>query len=124
MTNHPNRGPKGQQSNPSPQEIIAARQAAGLTQTEAGALVYSGCRAWQAWEAGERRMHPSTWELFLRKSAPVREPHLAFLACWGDDVGAGDTIGEAASADWLAACGWCRGSETASLPSAKIDVTK
>ncbi|HCP78955.1 MAG TPA: hypothetical protein DIU11_14880 [Pusillimonas sp.] len=58
------RGQKSPESNPEPLEIRAAREQAGLTQTEAGKLVYSTLRAWQRWESGERRMHPGLWELF------------------------------------------------------------
>ena len=68
MTNHPNRGPKGPSSNPALEEIKAAREATGLTQTAAAALVYSTCRAWQKWEAGDARMHPAIFELFVIKS--------------------------------------------------------
>lgn len=53
---------------PTPQQIRAAREAAGLTQTKAGELLHSTCRAWQQWEAGDRRMHPAFWELFRLKS--------------------------------------------------------
>lgn len=72
MTNHPNRGPKGPSSNPSPGEIRAARDAAGLTQSKAAALVHATLRGWQGWEAPEksrehRRMHPGLWELFRMK---------------------------------------------------------
>jgi putative transcriptional regulator len=69
MANHPNRskGRDNPASNPSPEEITAARLAANLTQTQAGALVYSALRTWQQWEAGERRMHPAFWELFNLK---------------------------------------------------------
>lgn len=67
MTNHPNRGQRGASSNPSPAEIIAAREAAGLTQTAAAGLIHSGLRSWQQWEAGDRRMHPAFWDLFCRK---------------------------------------------------------
>lgn len=67
MTGHPNRGPKGPFSNPTPAEIRAARESAGLTQTQAAELVRGTMRAWQEWEAGNRRMHPGLWELFLRK---------------------------------------------------------
>lgn len=72
MSNHPNRGPKGPSANPEPAEIRAAREAAGLTQTEAGASVHTTCRVWQQWEAGDRRMHPAFWELFRLKAARVR----------------------------------------------------
>jgi DNA-binding transcriptional regulator YiaG len=54
--------------NPKPEDIKAARQAAGLTQTQAGALVHTTVRVWQQWEAGDRAMHPAFWELFLLKA--------------------------------------------------------
>ena len=50
MTNHPNRGPKGPSSNPHPAEIRAAREEAGLTQSQAAALVHSSPRNWQQWK--------------------------------------------------------------------------
>lgn len=53
---------------PAPDEICAAREAAGLTQSAAAALVHANLRSWQKWEAGERAMHPAFWELFLIKS--------------------------------------------------------
>ncbi|MEI2770756.1 MAG: helix-turn-helix domain-containing protein [Candidatus Competibacter sp.] len=71
MTNHPNRGRRiTPAANPSPDTIRAAREAAGLTQTQAGAVVYSSMRAWQQWESGERRLHPAIWELFRLKAKP------------------------------------------------------
>ena len=64
MPNPPNR-------NPPPEEIRDAREAAGLSQTAAGALVHTTCRTWQQWEAGDRRMHPAFFELFsIKVSAP------------------------------------------------------
>ncbi len=45
----------------------AARAAAGLTQAQAGALIYTPLRTWQDWEAGRRPMHPAFFELFLIK---------------------------------------------------------
>lgn len=74
MTNHPNRGPQGHSSNPTPDEIKAAREAAGLTQTAAGELVHTTCRGWQLWEAGDRRMHPAFWELFQIKTGTILCP--------------------------------------------------
>ena len=68
MPNHPNRGPKGPFSNPTPADIRAARELAGLTQTAAANLLYTTCRSWQQWEAGDRRMHPAMWELFEIKA--------------------------------------------------------
>lgn len=58
---------------PAPADIKAAREAAGLTQSAAAALLYKTERAWQWWEAGDRRMDPALWELFLlkaRRTAP------------------------------------------------------
>lgn len=66
--NHPNRGRPTAASNPAPDAIKAARLAAGLTQSDAAALIYSGLRSWQQWEAGDRRMHPQLFESFLLKS--------------------------------------------------------
>ncbi|MGS0567051.1 helix-turn-helix domain-containing protein (plasmid) [Xanthomonas oryzae pv. oryzicola] len=72
MTAHPNRSRVGHPArNPSVAEIIQAREAAGLTQTEAAGLVHSNIRSWQKWELGERRMHPAFWELFRLKLATV-----------------------------------------------------
>lgn len=74
MPNHPNRSRRGNPAaNPQPDEIRAARQAAGITQTQAAALVHTTCRTWQQWEAGDRRMHPAFWELFTRK-CPEEHP--------------------------------------------------
>jgi putative transcriptional regulator len=51
---------------PSPDEIRAARAAAGLTQTQAAAVIYCTLRAWQA---GKRAMHPAFFELYRLKAA-------------------------------------------------------
>jgi len=71
MPNHPNRGPQGPSSNPATTEIRAARESAGISQTAAAALLHTTCRTWQQWEAGDRRMHPAFWELFLLKTALI-----------------------------------------------------
>ena len=69
MTSHPNRSRAGGLArNPSPEEVKAARVAAGLTQTEAAALLHTTCRVWQQYEAGVRRMHPAFWELYRIKA--------------------------------------------------------
>jgi DNA (cytosine-5)-methyltransferase 1 len=39
-----------------------------MTQSEAARAVGGTMRAWQEWEAGNRRMHPGLWELFQIKS--------------------------------------------------------
>jgi DNA-binding transcriptional regulator YiaG len=55
---------------PTPDQIKAARQAAGLSQTAAAALIYSTLRTWQDWEAGKAAMHAGLWELFTIKTKP------------------------------------------------------
>lgn len=69
MSNHPNRSRAGSPArNPTPEEVRAAREAAGLSQTSAADLLHTTCRTWQQWEAGDRRMHPAFWELFRLKT--------------------------------------------------------
>lgn len=46
---------------PTPAQIRAARAAAGLTQKQAGELIWCTARTWQDWERGERRMMPVIW---------------------------------------------------------------
>lgn len=53
---------------PTPATIRAARKAAGMTQAEAGALVYHARRSWQDWERGERAMDQAVFELFQIKT--------------------------------------------------------
>lgn len=88
MSNHPNRSKRNPSAarNPKPAEIRAAREAAGLTQGEAAALIYCHINSWQQWESEEpsttRRMHPAFWELWRRKVAernkpyPMKEEHI------------------------------------------------
>ena len=69
MTNHPNRSRAGTNParDPLPAEIRAAREAAGLTRREAGALLYRSADGWEKWELGTARMDPALWELFRFK---------------------------------------------------------
>ena len=67
MVNHPNRARNNPVGSPTPADIRTAREAVGLTQTDAAMLVHTTCRVWQQWEAGDRRMHPAFFELFIRK---------------------------------------------------------
>lgn len=71
MSDHQNRRRGDPAATPSPERIRAAREAAGLSQTAAAALIHSGLRAWQEWEAGNRRMHPAFFELFKIKTSKV-----------------------------------------------------
>jgi DNA-binding transcriptional regulator YiaG len=55
-------------NSPLPEQIKQSRKDARLTQTQAAALIYKTCRAWQKWEAGEIKMDAAFFELFLIKS--------------------------------------------------------
>ncbi len=77
MTNHPNRSRGGSPSrNPDPAEVMAVREAIqadrGIGITEAqdwcAAALHTSRRAFQQWEAGDRRMHPAFWELLQIKT--------------------------------------------------------
>lgn len=48
---------------PTPAEVKAWRHNAGLTQAEAAARIYVTVRSWMHYEAGTRRMRPSSWDL-------------------------------------------------------------
>jgi DNA-binding XRE family transcriptional regulator len=72
MPSHPNRSKNAASpaASPAPAKVRAAREAAGLTQTEAAEKIYGTLRAWQAWEAEadeeqHRRMHPGLFKLFM-----------------------------------------------------------
>jgi DNA-binding transcriptional regulator YiaG len=49
---------------PTPDEIIRARHAAGLTQGDAAAIVYTTDRHWSNWERGISKMPRASWQLF------------------------------------------------------------
>ena len=71
MTSHPNRGQT--RSNPTPAQVRALRNEAGLTQAELGALLHTTGRVVMQWEAEpgdpkHRRMHPAFFELALMKA--------------------------------------------------------
>lgn len=53
---------------PSAEQIKATRMALGYTQKEAAELVHVSLRAWQLWEAGDRKMLPGIWELCVIKA--------------------------------------------------------
>lgn len=56
-------------TSPTLDQIKESRTDAGLTQTQAAALIYSELRTWQHWEKGDRSMHPAFFELFTIKVA-------------------------------------------------------
>ena len=53
---------------PTPAEIRAAREAAGMTQTAAGAAALATLRTWQDWESGRRAIHPAAWAVFRHRT--------------------------------------------------------
>jgi len=59
------------QSNPDPFDIRKARADAGITQAVAAGMLHTSIRAYQQWEAGDRKMHPAFWELFNIKLETV-----------------------------------------------------
>lgn len=68
---------------PSPEEVRAAREAAGLNQTQAAAMVYlAGKNRWSEIENGVRPIEAARWELFLVKTGnhpdyrPARGVHV------------------------------------------------
>lgn len=55
-------------NNPTPDQIRAARLAAGLSQAEACELILSSKRSWENWEQGRVKMHPGLFDYFLIKT--------------------------------------------------------
>lgn len=79
---------------PLPADVRAARESAGLSQTQAAKLVRSALRTWQQWESGARAMHPGLWELLcIKLGTPenamitTREEAIAAVenAAWDED---------------------------------------
>ena len=69
MSNHPNRSRRSRSANPSPDAVIAAREAVGHSQTAAALTIDATLRTWQGWEApkgttNHRRMPPAAWNLY------------------------------------------------------------
>jgi len=96
-----------------PSEIRKIREDAGISQADAAKLVHSSLRAWQNWEAEigspeNRRMHPSTRDLFMIKLlASIADQ--AFTAWFGNG---GDHREEAIARDaWTAAIAWVMGND-------------
>ena len=53
---------------PTPEDVLQARKAAGLTQEAAGQVLGRHNREWRKWESGTAGMADSTFELFLLKT--------------------------------------------------------
>lgn len=57
------------QVNPTPADIIQARQRAGHTAAQAAKLVHiARGQTWLDWEAGRRNMPQASWELYLLRT--------------------------------------------------------
>lgn len=54
--------------NPTPEQVKAARMAAGHSQTEAATVIYKQVLAWQRYESGAREMDPAYFELYMIKT--------------------------------------------------------
>jgi hypothetical protein len=65
--NHPNRSKPVLAGTPTPEQIKAAREAAGLDMDAAAAIVMDLGLTWAQWEAGARRMHPAIWWAFQQR---------------------------------------------------------
>ena len=61
---------------PTPADVKSARAAAGLTQTQAAALIYKKLLAWQRYESGDRSMDVALYELFLIKTGQLNVSQL------------------------------------------------
>lgn len=68
---------------PTPEQIRAARMAAGLTQSQSAELVgLSHENRWQEYEAGRRSPSRQTWELFLERTRqPIPQPESTDHPC-------------------------------------------
>jgi len=53
---------------PTPEDVAAARDEAGMTQQQAAAVVHATREAWKSWEAGRRAMPAGLFELFCMKT--------------------------------------------------------
>ena len=54
--------------NPTPEQLKSYRLSLGLTQTEAGRVIYTPLRTYQDYEGGKSKMHPGLWELLQAKT--------------------------------------------------------
>lgn len=64
----------GTRTSLTPDDVLAARKAAGLTQTAAAAILGKPLRTWQNWEApvgakNHRAMDPALFKLFKQEVA-------------------------------------------------------
>jgi transcriptional regulator with XRE-family HTH domain len=60
-------------TNPTTEEIRAARKAAGLTQAAAAALVGVNDRGWRRYEAGDVKMPVFKYDLFIERTTKGKQ---------------------------------------------------
>jgi DNA-binding transcriptional regulator YiaG len=63
---------------PSPEAVLQARKAAGLTQELAGQILGRHNREWRKWESGTGGMQDWAYELFLLKTG--QHPTMTMVA--------------------------------------------
>lgn len=56
---------------PTKEQVKQARANAGLTQSQAAAVIYKQILAWQRYESGDRVMDAAYYELFLIKTGQL-----------------------------------------------------
>lgn len=54
-----------EQYKPTPRDVRAARELAGLSQKQAAELMQTTIGTWIQWETSKRQMHQRTYELFV-----------------------------------------------------------
>ena len=62
-----------------PEQLKRTRKVPGYTQKEVAEMLHVSLRAWQLWEAGDRKMLPGIWELCVIKAGlhPLYRAHKA-----------------------------------------------
>ena len=55
-------------ASPTPRDITKSRHTLGVTQSAAARRIGVTLRTWQAWEAGDRTMHPTFWRVWLAEA--------------------------------------------------------
>lgn len=58
-------------SSPTPADVRAARESAGLSQSQAAALALVSTRAWIKWESGENAVSLPAWTLFRLRAGII-----------------------------------------------------
>ena len=57
-----------------PAQIKALVASAGISDAEVARLLEVTDRAYRRWKAGDRRMHPHTWEVLQNRLSAIEQP--------------------------------------------------